>query len=67
MPLLKTFELYLHRRRQPPQFEALTCADELTLMAAMRERTTDPDVVAVEAFRLGEHIATVSRKARSGS
>lgn len=61
MALHQTFELYLHRAGEAPVFEALTCADEVELMAAMRERLRDPDLVSVEAYRLGEHVTTLAR------
>lgn len=61
MPLLLTFELYLHRAQPPPSFEALTCSDEAELLATMRARLVDPEIMSIEAHRLGEHVATLTR------
>ncbi|MCC7266301.1 MAG: hypothetical protein IT546_03055 [Caulobacteraceae bacterium] len=61
MRLLLTFELYLQRAQAPPVFEALTCADEVELLTVMRERLSNPEILSIDAYRMGEHIATLAR------
>ncbi|WP_374467881.1 hypothetical protein [Phenylobacterium sp.] len=61
MALRQTYELYLHRDDgQPPQFEALTCADEVELLAAMRRKISDLSLQSIEAWRLGEQVMVLA-------
>jgi hypothetical protein len=58
--LRQTYELYLHKEGEPPTFEALTCADEVELLSAMRRRIADLSLQSVEAWRLGEQVMVLA-------
>ncbi len=56
MALRLTYELYLHKDGGRPAFEALTCADEVELLGAMRRIIAERELRSVEAWRLGEQV-----------
>lgn len=60
LSLRHTYELYLHQGDEPPRFEALTCADEVELLAAMRRLIAERSLSAVEAWRLGEQVMVLA-------
>lgn len=59
MALHLTYELYLDTGDGQPVFEALTCADEVELLGAMRRMLAERNLVSIEAQRFGEPVLTL--------
>lgn len=59
MALHLTYELYLDSGDGKPVFEALTCANEVELLSAMRRMLAERRLVSIEAHRLGERVMTL--------
>lgn len=60
MPTHMTYELYLEGEEGPPVFEALTCANDIELLAAVRQMIASRGLRAVAVHRFGVHLFTVS-------
>jgi hypothetical protein len=58
--LRQTYELYLHKGDEAPRFEALTCANEVELLAAMRRLIAERELQSIEAWRLGEQVMVLA-------
>ena len=61
--MLQTYELYLHRDREGPVFEALTCS-ERDLVASLRRLLDARQASSIEVRRRGETLFTLERPAR---
>lgn len=59
MALQLTYELYLDNGDGRPVVEALTCADEVELLGAMRRPLSERQLVSIEAHRFGERVLTL--------
>lgn len=56
----QTYELYLHGEDGAPVFEALTCANEIELLAAVEDMLRRRGLSSIEVRRFGAHLYTVS-------
>ena len=60
MPTHMTYELYLEGQEGPPVFEALTCPNEIELLASVERMIAERGLKAVEVRRFGAHLFTVT-------
>lgn len=60
MPTHMTYELYLEGEDGPPVFEAITCANEIDLLASVEEILAHRKLKAIEVRRFGAHLYTVT-------
>ena len=55
-----TYELYLETGEGPPVFEAITCANEIELLARVQDMIAARRLAAVEVRRFGAHLFTLT-------
>lgn len=60
MPSHMTYELYLEGEDGPPVFEALTCANEIELLASVQDMLARRGLKSIEVRRFGAHLYTVT-------
>jgi hypothetical protein len=60
MPTHMTYELYLEGEAGPPVFEALTCPNEIELLARVEQLIAERNLKSVEVRRFGAHLYTVT-------
>ncbi|WP_165830496.1 hypothetical protein [Phenylobacterium soli] len=55
-----TYELYLEGDEGPPVFEAITCPNEIELLASVQDMLARRGLTSIEVRRFGVHLYTVT-------